>query len=77
MRYILHSANICSKTDGQSHFISCHKLMKLYGLNKKDCYFINNLDDTLGFKNQNGDIHLFPRYDGNYRLPINPINKEG
>lgn len=75
MKYILYGGEVRSQNDGDIHFISAQKLMKLYNLNPKDCVLINNDIDRktkLAGLNLNG-VHmvLHPRYDGNYNLTNN------
>lgn len=65
MRYILHPGYVTSQHDGQEHFINGQNLARLYSVNYKDCVF----GDVVGYKEIEGDIHLWPRSDGIYALP--------
>lgn len=68
-KYILYGCNVQSKNDRQWHYISAMQLCKLYGLNPEDCFFYN---DRIG-KRMVGypDLPiLYPRSDGDYRLPL-------
>lgn len=64
-RYVLHPGWVTSKFDGDRHFIEGPTLARLYGVNILDCVFI----DELQYREQEGDIHLFPQYSGDYTLP--------
>lgn len=61
IKYVLHPGWVTSKVDGDRHFIGVGKLVHLYGVDPAEC----TLDPFL----MGGVIHLFPRRDGNYRLP--------
>lgn len=65
VRYVLHPGYIRSKHDGDEHFIGGPRLARLYGVNLRDCVY----GDVRGYAARKGDIHLFPRFDGDYRLP--------
>lgn len=64
MRYVLHPGYVISKHDRQKHFISCTRLAKLYGVNIRQCIHI----DKTGHREQEGDVHLWPDYHGNYKI---------
>ena len=67
VRYVLHPGHVISANDGQEHFISGHRLIQLYGLNirtQKVVYGYSPFHQDLP-----GDIHLHPRFEGDYRLP--------
>lgn len=66
MKYILHPGQIRSRTDGQIHYISAAKLARLYGLNLADC-IVHKEPKNYVFDVY--DIHLHPRFDGDYTLP--------
>lgn len=69
LRYVLHPGNVRSLHDKDVHFLSEQDLMELHGVDPKDCvlYDLRNPFEAAGFKNQEGDIHLFPRPDGKYK----------
>lgn len=67
-RYILHPGQMESKSDGQIHFIGAAALAQLYGVNLMECLVVNN-NTMHTYREQPGDVHLFPRYSGDYRLP--------
>ena len=64
MRYILHRGTVKSRVDGDIHHITEKDLIQLYGVNPKDCK-----EHDSNYRPREGDIHLFPRYDGRYVLP--------
>ena len=68
VRYVLHPGYVTSINDEDVHYIGIAKLAKLYGLK----YPASNViveDGRLEDRYLPSDIHLHPRYDGNYRLP--------
>lgn len=65
MRYVLHPGWIHSKNDGDRHFIGGHRLTRLYGVDMRQCIY----GDVSNYIEQEGDIHLYPRYQGDYSLP--------
>ena len=75
-KYLVKPDYVQSKNDGQVHFVTCGKLVKLYGVNPKDCVLWNkNIEDTYLnwhtlFNKQYGHlIWLTPSYHGDYTLP--------
>lgn len=71
-RYVLHPGWVTSKTDGDRHYISASHLAHLYGLRLADCIVMHDDEPGVrGYQQQSGDVHLYPRYDGNYSLPSN------
>lgn len=66
-RYVLHPGYIKSKNDGEEHFIGGPKLARLYGVDIRECVF----GDMPGYQECDGDIHLWPQYNGDYSLPYN------
>lgn len=67
MRYVLHPGYVTSKNDGQEHFIGGPRLAQLYGVDIKQCVF----GDVPEYREQEGDVHLWPDYHGIYALPSN------
>ena len=67
MRYILHPGDVKSRTDGDWHYIDAFQLAKLYGLNIRDCIIFAGSNASVGYVEIEGDIHLYPRYDGDYK----------
>lgn len=63
-RYVLHPGYVYSQNDGDRHFIGGPRLAALYGVDIRDCVF----GDVLQYREQEGDIHLRPRRNGNYSL---------
>jgi len=67
MRYVLHPGYVTSKNDGQEHFIGGPRLAMLYGVDMRQCVF----GDVKEYREQEGDVHLWPDYHGNYTTPSN------
>ena len=65
VRYILHPGYVRSKYDGDEHFIGGPRLARLYGVSLRDCVY----GDVCTYAPREGDIHLRPRFDGDYQLP--------
>jgi hypothetical protein len=64
-KYVLVGGLVRSKTDGQIHYVSAHRLARLYMLDKRECYFVDGAE----WPPLPSDLtRLFPRYDGDYRL---------
>lgn len=68
-KYVLHPGPVVSQTDGQTHHISAHQLARLYGVRPVDCVVVFPNSPRLGDLRLRDLIHLYPRYDGDYRLP--------
>jgi hypothetical protein len=67
-RYVLHPGYIRSKRDGDERFIGGPRLARLYSVDIRDCVY----GDVRTYAPREGDIHLCPRFDGDYRLPEPP-----
>jgi hypothetical protein len=67
-RYVLHPGYMRSKHDGDEHFIGGPRLARLYSVDIRDCVY----GDVRTYAPREGDIHLCPRFDGDYRLPEPP-----
>jgi len=69
-RIFVHPGHVVSRTDGDLHFIPAGRLAELYGVRLRDCIVVDKHDPQNhqhGYKNRDGDIHLYPRRDGDYR----------
>ena len=66
-RYVLRPSNVTSRSDGDVHFISARQLADLYGVSLRECKILMDPHGQATVKD--GEIHLWPRYDGNYTLP--------
>ena len=75
-KYIVFPGAVTSKTDGQRHYISHTQLMRLYGVDPRECELYEPTPWStrsvhfMAEDHQDGMICLAPRYDGNYELPI-------
>lgn len=65
--YCLHPGHITSLLSGEIRYIAASKLCKLYGLSPSKCSIYNPQVPVSEYLS--GTIHLYPRDDGNYRLP--------
>lgn len=74
MKYLVKPDYIYSKHDGDRHLISGRELIRLYGVDPKNCkiapfehtdYIQDELEDRMVA--QKGLIVLRPRYQGDYR----------
>ncbi len=67
MKYIIHPGIERSKSDGTLHYITASQLIRLYGVNLKDCIISR---ENQGRKETYPDKcqHLYPQYDGNYSI---------
>ena len=68
MRYVLHPGYVISRNDGGRHFVDAPRLARLYGIDIRDSAVV--FGDMPDFREQPGDVHLRPRRDGDYRLPL-------
>lgn len=64
MRYILHPGEVMSRTDGDRHYIDAFQLARLYGVDWKECIVFVGSNSNFDYTNIEGDVHLYPRYDG-------------
>ncbi len=64
MKY-LRGGIVTSKTDGDRHHVSGYELIKLYGLEKGECFIIKN-DQQESRVLREGHKILRPLYSGNY-----------
>ena len=74
VRYVIHPGYLISASDGQEHFVGGPRLTRLYGLDISSRYVV--FGDRPGHRDLPGDIHLYPRFDGDYSLPA-PENTNG
>jgi hypothetical protein len=72
IKYIIHPGNVFSKNDGDYHYISGERLIKLYNLNPKKCLIVRNPRPfsrmPFGMPDDPSYKHLYPRWDGNYSI---------
>jgi len=76
-RYAVHPGYVDSANDGDTHFIGFRQLCSLYGIDPAEC--INMRADMAYHGLSRNDIHsliaLYPRRDGNYKIPERPKRK--
>lgn len=72
-RYVLHPGTIFTP-EGRPQFITGTMLAALYGLTTQNWVVAKPLHQRVfGWRSYPDDIHLFPRADGDYRLPLSLI----
>ena len=73
-RYVLHPGYVTSRTDGDRHYIGSSDLLRLYGVDPR-AHTLTLADhiDHRCYRARDGDVHLHPRFDGNYTLPNEPL----
>lgn len=75
LKYVVCPGEVTSKADGQRHYIGPMQLMKLYGVDPRECEIYEPAPwwprsfYRMAEEAQRGLIRLAPRYDGNYTLP--------
>ena len=71
-RYIVIPGYVKSKTDGDFHYISSDKLIRLFKVKPDECYLMNLEDyERRKHMNQLKDLKvLSPQYDGDYSLEV-------
>lgn len=74
-QYVLHPGYVFSEDD-KPHFIDARRLANLYGViiekaivYKKEMAYTMPNNFFQGANNFNNYVHLYPRTDGNYKLP--------
>lgn len=69
--YILHPGWVSSRYDGDRHYITAARLADLYGLKMQQCAVAPDSEKGWqGWVEPENAIHLRPRNDGNYVLPV-------
>ena len=66
-KYIVHEGYVISKIDGDRHFINAQQLMQLHKVSPSECIIVRDGEPDFGANTNESYIHLFPRYDGNYK----------
>lgn len=78
-KYLIVPGQVRSRSDGDTHYISAQELIRLYGVNPKECKIVEqqvlvNVDRLE--KYYPGLIELRPRYDGKYRETFEEIQNK-
>lgn len=78
IKYVCWSGDVIS-SDGQLHHISAHRLPELYGVPYNECIFCDyERPETYLGKDMTFLTGLYPRNDGNYKLPDRLVkNRKG
>ncbi len=78
-RYLVRPTSVVSMNDGDEHFISAHQLVRLHGVDPRECIFIHRGEDwppgygplhTEELREAAGLKLLTPAYRGNYAEDI-------
>lgn len=76
MRFVLFPSWIISSTDGERHFIKAGELAKLYNVPFHKCLVVDHTNRIAGhYIPRKGDVRLYARADGNYKLPQSQESK--
>ena len=68
--YAIHPGYVTSKNDGDLHYIGVAQLVRLYKLRAGEYItWDRNRPETYLGRNKEDYIHLYPRYDSDYRRP--------
>ena len=65
IKYVVCPGKVHSQRDRDVHYINAEELMRLYGVDPRECVVCYGDDRDLG-KSFKGLITLHPRYDGDY-----------
>jgi len=65
LKYAIHPGRVKSQWDGEIHYISSDRLMRLYGVEPKECVVVR---DNRGHRNYEDLKHLYPKPDGDYNI---------
>jgi len=68
--FLVYPGEIESAIDGDIHKVGAKDLMRLYGVDPKDCIVVNNGYETKGLRGK--FYHLRPRFKGDYDLATCP-----
>jgi hypothetical protein len=77
VKYLVCPGIVKSVNDGQHHYIGPNMLMHLYGVKYDECKIYEPspnwlpIDYELSFERNINLIKLYPRSDGNYKIPEN------
>ena len=75
MRLVLCPDYILSRSDNDVHFIDAPTLARLYRVPYRNCIIKNER-----YRHQQGDVMLWPRYDGDYSklpVPVSTVEPKG
>lgn len=67
-KYALHAGYVYSINDNDRHWISARRLAELYRLRRGEWFSWPTGERLIGLRIEDY-IHLYPRNDGDYRLP--------
>ena len=68
IKYVVHPGFVLSKQDKDTHYVGYNRLVALYGVDPRNCELYN---PAFNYDNEPDNyIHLYPRFDGNYKLSL-------
>lgn len=67
IKYALRPGYVYSREDGERHYINALTLAQLYQVSLEECMVVTSMFTKI----PEGVIELFPRHNGNYRIPEN------
>ena len=73
-KYALHPGYVFSKNDGDRHYIGGPELARLYGVELDECITIRRHHSYI-ISGASRYIHLYPDYNGHYKLPEVPDDR--
>ena len=68
LKYTIHPGIVYSQNDNGRHYISVDELIRLYHVKRSECIII--MGARKFFELEKDLIHLYPKNDGDYTLPI-------
>lgn len=71
-KYLCIGGEIISKNDGQKHYVTAKQVASLYGVDFKECVFMDERDTLMRARRfgENSMLILRPREDGDYKLGV-------
>ncbi len=67
-RYAVFPGYVRSSTDGQDHYLNGPRMMRLYGVDPRECIIVRGPLGRVGLELVDSLIELRPRQDGDYSL---------
>lgn len=69
-RFVIHPGFVVSKSSGQREYVGAVQLMRLYGIDPRDCIVVEPTDGQRRYAEEQGIklLHLKPQDDGVYSI---------
>lgn len=68
IKYVVIGDKVISKYDGQEHYVNAKDLIRLYGIDPKECITHESMSGVPLTRSIAGLTVLRPRYDGKYKI---------